>query len=190
MFDWLFPDAAAAEPSGLPGQLPQPATGSPAGLPGLPPLPPTPAPIVPAPVTAALPPQPTLPMGGADARSGVYNPPDVLPPAGASLGGPPQGGADARSGVYDAPAESARAQAPAAGGADQGAKAANLLAALRGVVGPQVPAAQRVATPHQPQRAAIRGGELLALLEGLRPVAQGYRPPTYPSTLGAALGGR
>lgn len=66
-----------------------------------------------------------------------------------------------------------------------------IAAALKGVVAPQAPQAQKVGTPHAPTLGKLQGGnvaELLAQL-GIGP-QQAFPGLKLPSTLGQALGGR
>lgn len=88
--------------------------------------------------------------------------------------------------------------AEAPGGANANANAAEqagnanksaMLSALKGVVAPAAPQAQKVSTPHAPAMAKLAGGnvaELLAAL-GIGP-QQAFPGLKLPSTLGQALG--
>lgn len=71
------------------------------------------------------------------------------------------------------------------------AKAKGITDALKGVVAPPAPQAQKVSTPHAPAMAKLQGGnvaELLAQL-GIGP-QQAFPGLKLPSTLGQALSGR
>jgi hypothetical protein len=91
-----------------------------------------------------------------------------------------------RARPVEAPGGTYAAQAGAAGGLDT----KGILGALKSVVAPPAPQAQKVSTPHAPQMAKLPGGnvaELLAQL-GIGP-QQAFPGLKLPSTLGQALGG-
>lgn len=64
-----------------------------------------------------------------------------------------------------------------------------LTGALRGMVPPQVPPAQKVSTPAAPPRAAIKSGDFLNLMNMLN-AGNAMKTPEVPYGLGRALSGR
>lgn len=130
----------------------------------------------------------TSTFGGAapDVAAGL----GVPPPAPPSTAMPGEGGSVwdpvplPRPRPADAPQAGAIPAQPAAG-----AQPNQLANALRGMAAPQVPAAQRVATPSAPRVNDIKTGDLLAMLmasqEGGVPGGRKINP--LPGTLGQAL---
>lgn len=192
--DWLMnllgPGSAQAASYGL-GVGPN-AAG--AGLGAAPNLAPPPPPVQPTPSVPGLGAlfDPTGGMTPADYGGGsnipqTQTPGTALPPARPDSA--PAGG------FYGGSPGSNAALKPVDGGPQTQPGAGNALtSALRGVVVPKPPDAQKVSTPAAPRpTAAIKGGELLQLLELLNASSNagaGNQALKLPSTLGGALGAR
>lgn len=118
-----------------------------------------------------------------------------IPQTGAPTLPNPQPPSRPDAGNYGGSPETNPALKPLAGGPQTQPGAGNALTnALRGVVVPKPPDAQKVSTPAAPRpTAAIKGGELLQLLELLNASSNagaGNQALKLPSTLGGALGAR
>lgn len=175
---------------GLPQVSAMPPTTPPVPAPGLPPIPTSPAQEA----YRSVP----MPAPVEDYRTAPYTAPTNNQPAslGASLEPPmprprPTGTGANPTGYDTNPWSAGGILGPnaGAGGGRTSAEKSAMLSALKGVVPPQAPQAQKVSTPHAPPMAKMTGGnvaELLAAL-GIGP-QQAFPGLKLPSTLGQALG--